>query len=151
MPQKQKKKGGKSKSKNKQTTETKDDAPPPSGLPLKSILAAAIIAGAATLFSTTRSCGAPRVVEEGDLRYLVNNGGVGLRLLECKWPADGIMQACLFAQQQTCGFGPANEQFDSRCRDLAKTEACGEEDERLCKEAVAIAGRGVRSRISVFH
>ena len=54
----------------------KDDAPPPSGLPLKSILAAALAAGAATLFSTTRSCGAPRVVEEGDLRYLVNNGGV---------------------------------------------------------------------------
>ena len=77
MPTKQKKKGGKSKGKGKTTRETtNDDAPPPSGLPLKSILAAALIAGAATLFSTTRSCGAPRVVEEGDLRYLVNNGGV---------------------------------------------------------------------------
>ena len=76
MPQKQKKKGGKSKSKKQQTPETKDAAAPPSALPLKSILAAALVAGAATLFSTTRSCGAPRVVEEGDLRYLVNNGGV---------------------------------------------------------------------------
>ena len=77
MPQKQKKKGGKSKSKSKTTPDKHEDAAiPSSGLPLKSILAAALVAGAATLFSTTRSCGAPRVVEEGDLRYLVNNGGV---------------------------------------------------------------------------
>ena len=77
MPTKQKKKGGKSKGKGKTTRDTtNDDAPPPSGLPLKTLIAAALVAGAATLFSTTRSCGAPRVVEEGDLRYLVNNGGV---------------------------------------------------------------------------
>ena len=74
---KTKEKGRQEQGQGKTTRETtNEDAPPPSGLPLKSILAAALIAGAATLFSTTRSCGAPRVVEEGDLRYLVNNGGV---------------------------------------------------------------------------
>ena len=82
-------------------------------------------------------------------REMYRETGVGLRLLECKWPADG-MPACLFTQQQTCVFGGMNNVNDSRCRDLAATEACGEEDEQRCKEAVALAGRGARSRVSVF-
>ena len=75
MPPKHKKKG-KSHGKARGKTTEKEDAIKPSGLPYRSIVAAALLAFAATLYANTRTCGAPRVVVEGELRYLVNNGGV---------------------------------------------------------------------------
>ena len=75
MPPKHKKKG-KSHGKARGKTTEKEDAIKPSGLPYRSIVAAALLAFAATLYANTRTCGAPRIVVEGELRYLVNNGGV---------------------------------------------------------------------------